>query len=175
MKEEQEEMDANQPMMKTESSRKARCMNQLLKWKVLAITFIIVSIALLIALIAVAMTLRKIDEKHQRKIPESRGDDNEVKACLEGFSPSPGESPRSAGVFDDLTVNEIIAVRDYLLHQTELNLTKIEQAAINSNYITSVQLLPPPKADTLAYLDGKGNKPERKAIAVVFRGGDDPP
>ena len=175
MKEEQEEMDANQPMMETESSRKARCMNQLLKWKVLAITFIIISIALLITLIVVAVTLMKIDEKHQRKIPESRGDDNEVKACLEGLSPSPVESPRSAGVFDDLTVNEIIAVRDYLLHQTELNLTKIEQAAINSNYITSVQLLPPPKAETLAYLDGKGNKPERKAIAVVFRGGDDPP
>lgn len=116
MKEEQEEIAAKQSMIETESSREAHCLNQLLKWKMLTIAFIIISIALLIALIVVATTLKKAEEEHERKIPESRGGDDEIKTCpVEGFSPSLGESPRSAGVFDDLTVNEIIAVRDYLL------------------------------------------------------------
>ena len=167
------EMDSKEPMIKTKSICKGRRINELLKWKLLAIGFIAISIALLIALIVVATKAKDTENALGGKRPDLF-DHNQVMTCAEGLS-GPDENPRSAGVFDDLTVNEIIAVRDYLLKQTELKLTRMEEAAINRNYISSVQLLSPPKDEALAYLDGDGNKPERKAVAVVFHGADDPP
>ena len=167
------EMDSKEPMIKTKSICKGRRINELLKWKLLAIGFIAISIALLIALIVVATKAKDTENALGGKRPDLF-DHNQVMTCAAGLS-GPDENPRSAGVFDDLTVNEIIAVRDYLLKQTELKLTRMEEAAINRNYISSVQLLSPPKDEALAYLDGDGNKPERKAVAVVFHGADDPP
>ncbi|XP_068700535.1 diamine oxidase [copper-containing]-like [Montipora foliosa] len=165
-------VDASDPMMKSHSRRKS--IRVCLTWKLLAIVFIVISIVLLIALIVVATKANKTDDAHGGKSQvEPNGGDN-LKTCAEGLF-SPDDSPKSVGVFDDLTVNELNAVRKYLLNQTQLRLTIFEKAAVNSNFIYSVQLLPPPKDEALAYLDGNGDKPERKAVAVVFRGADDPP
>ena len=103
--------------------------NARLTWKVQAVVFIIISIALLIALIVVATKSHSDVVEH-------------VKTCGDGMSSTDG-TPKSAGVFDDLTVDEIVSVIDYLMSQTELNLTKFEEATVNSNYIYLVQLLPP--------------------------------
>ena len=97
-----------------------------------------------------------------------------VPSCADGMS-NPSEPPKSAGVFDDLTVFEITSVRDYLLMQTELSLTRYEEATVNSNYIYLVKLLSPSKNEALAYLDGDDPKPKRKAIAIVFHGATFPP
>ena len=166
-----QEMDTtSEPMIKKKSSPSS---NAPLIWKVLAIAFILISIALLIALIVVATKLSNSEDSDSSKNSVSNSSDK-VQTCADGMS-NPDKTPKSAGVFDDLTVDEIKAVRDYLMNQTELKLTKYEKATINSNYIYSVQLLPPSKVEALAYLDGSGDKPERKAVAVVFHGANDPP
>ena len=138
-------------------------------WKVLAIVFIVISIALLIALIVVAMKQQKSDDADSNHDAHPA-----LSVCADGMTSS-NDPPKSAGVFDDLTVDEITAVRDYLLNQTSLKLTKYILATIQSNYIHSIQLLPPSKDEVLEYLDNDGAKPERKAVAVVFHGATNPP
>ena len=137
-------------------------------WKVLTIVFLVISIALLIALIVVAT---KREDSRERKT-----DSQPIHAdvCEDGMSSS-DETPKSAGVFDDLSAEELTAVRDYLLKQSSLNITPYDDASLNNNYIYQVQLLPPSKDEALNYLDSDGPKPERKAIAVVFHGATDPP
>ena len=164
-------MDTSDPMIKKKSSPPSYAP---LIWKVLAIVFIIISIALLIALIVVATKLSNSKDSNASKNQSVSSGDDKVQTCAGGM-PNPDEPPKSVGVFDDLTVDEIKAVRDYLMNQNELKLTKYEKATINSNYIYSVQLLPPSKDEALAYLDGSGDKPERKAVAVVFHGANNPP
>ena len=77
------------------------------------------SFTLLIALIVVATKLTK---------PKSADSGVHTKAtvqsCADGMS-NPIKPPKSAGVFHDLTVEEIASVRDYLLMQAELNLTRL--------------------------------------------------
>ena len=85
-----------------------------------------ISVALLIALIAVATT-------HIRSEPlDPEVDTNAtVQSCADGMATDSTKPPKSAGVFDDLTVEEITSVRDYLLMQAELNLTSYLQATLN--------------------------------------------
>ena len=166
-----QELDTSDPMIKKKSSPPS---NAPLIWKVLAIVFIVISIALLIALIVVATKSKKAEEPDSSKNSESNGAGTKDGYCAEGLS-SPNDTPKSAGVFDDLTVDELTAVRDYLMQQPELGLTKYEEATVNSNYIYLVQLSPPSKDEVLAYLDNDGAKPKRKAVAVVFHGAADPP
>ncbi|XP_022780848.1 amiloride-sensitive amine oxidase [copper-containing]-like [Stylophora pistillata] len=80
---------------------------------------------------------------------------------------------RSSGLFNDLTKDEIIAVRDYILGQPSLNITPYEEAAINNNFIYLIELQQPPKDEALAFLDSDNDalKPERKARVVIFNGG----
>ena len=138
-------------------------------WKVLTVVLLIIIIALLIALIVVAT--KKDRSSSQAKL-ESNG--SELDDCADGLS-SLVDTPKSAGVFDDLTTDELTVVRDYLLKQNSLDLTPYENASLQSNYIYLIQLLPPSKNDALAFLDSDAAKPERKALAVVFHGATDPP
>ena len=143
------DMDTSDPMLKKKSSRSN--VAPVFKWKVLTIVFVVISVVLLIALIVVAtrQTKGKAGPK-QNKSPDYRRNSS-VPSCADGMS-KPSEPPKSAGVFDDLTVEEITSVRDYLLMQAELNLTRYDQASIDSNYIYLVQFLPPSKDEALAYL-----------------------
>ena len=161
-------MENTDPMIKQKSTPGAS--TSLILWKVLAIVFIVISIALLIALIVVATKKGKSEENQEdgSRVGVS------MESCAKGMSNS-DDSPKSNGVFDDLTVEEITGVRDYLLKQPELNLVKYVNATVDSNYIYSIQLLQPSKDEVLEFLDNDGPKPERRAIAVVFHGATDPP
>lgn len=161
-------MESTDPMIKGKST--AKTSSALMLWKVLAIVFIVISIALLIVLIVVATKQRNSDENPENGSHVAVN----MESCTEGMSSS-HDSPKSAGVFDDLTVDEITAVRDYLLKQPELNLTKFLRATVDSNYIYLIQFLPPSKDEVLEFLDNDGLKPERRAVAVVFHGATDPP
>lgn len=161
-------MENTDPMIKKESAPGPS--TSLMLWKVLAIVFIVISIALLIALIVVATKKGKSYENQENGSHSSVS----VETCAERMSSS-DDAPKSAGVFNDLTVDEIIAVRDYLLKQAELNLTKYVDATVDSNYIFLIQFLPPSKDEILEFLDNDGPKPERRAVAVVFHGATDPP
>lgn len=167
------DLGMEEPMMSRKSKRSSS-IGAFVTWKRLAIVFIVISVVLLIALIVVATKSTKAEDKHHRESRPKPNGEEAIKTCADGLL-GPEKTPKSAGVFDDLTVDEITAVRDYLLDQTELKLVKYDEAVIKSNYIYSVQLLPPPKDETLAYLDGIGDKPRRRAIAVVFHGADNPP
>ena len=80
---------------------------------------------------------------------------------------------RSAGLYDDLSKEEIIAVRNYILAQSSLNITPFEDAAINDNYIYLIELQQPPKDEALEFLDNENApKPERTARVVIYNGGN---
>ena len=161
-------METTDPMMKKKSA--PRPSTSLMLWKVLAIVFIVISIALLIALLVVATKKGKRYENQENGSNSSVS----VETCSERMSSS-DDSPKSVGVFNDLMVDEIIAVRDYLLKQPELNLTKYVDATVDSNYIFLIQFLTPSKDEVLEFLDNDGPNPERRAVAVVFHGATDPP
>ena len=59
-----------------------------------------------------------------------------------------------------------VQVRDYLFSQADLNLTRSDEASVASNVLYMMELLPPPKAAALAYLDSGGQAPlpPRQAI-----------
>ena len=63
-------------------------------------------------------------------------------------------------------------MRDFLLADPKLELVSIDDASASSNYIFTLELMPPPKAEALAWLDrgssSNAPRPARKAIAVVF-------
>ena len=128
--------------------------------KILVVVPALLSLALLIALIAVA-TNDKTDPV-----------ENESSSSVKEFCPEKMKlisSPaRSTGLYDDLSKDEIIAVRDYILSQSSLNVTRHEDAAINDNYIFLIELQQPPKDEALNFLDNdNAPKPERKAQETV--------
>lgn len=82
---------------------------------------------------------------------------------------------RKQGIFDDLTADEIIAVRDFVLTKTALNVTPFERATVSSNYIFVIELQPPLKDVALQFLDNHGPKPVRQAKVIINRGGDKVP
>ena len=77
-----------------------------------------------------------------------------------------------SNAFDDLSVGEILAVRDYVLKEPSLNVTPIEKASISSNYIFLIELQNPPKELVLDYLDNGGQRPNRQAKVILHRGGE---
>ena len=163
-------METSDSMVKNKSSSIASSARKSRLWMIIAIVFIVISIALLIALIVVATK----KEKSEKEPDSGSHEAVSVESCADGMSSSK-DPPKSSGVFDDLTVDEITAVRDYLLKQTELNLTEHTKANVHNNYIYLIQFLPPPKDEVLEFLDKDGPKPERKAIAVIFHGATNPP
>ena len=83
--------------------------------------------------------------------------------------------PRSSGLYDDLSKEEIIAVRDYILRQSPLNVTPHKNAVINSNYIYLIELQQPQKDKAIDYLENKNARPERTARVIIFCGGESVP
>ena len=136
--------------------------------KILVVLLALLSLSLIIALIVVA-TKDKTDSV-----------ENGSSSGLNEFCPETSKltsSPaRSSGLYDDLSRDEIIAVRDYILSQPSLNVTRYEDAAINDNYIYLIELQQPPKAEALNFLDNNNApKPERKARVVIYSGGQSNP
>lgn len=71
------------------------------------------------------------------------------KHALELFPPQP----------DFTDVWRCMQVRSYLFAQSDLNLTRSDEATPASNVIYLLELLPPPKAPALAFLDSGGAVP----------------
>ena len=135
--------------------------------KILVILLALLSLALLIALIVVATK-----DKTQ---PLENGSSSGVKEFCPETTKLTSSPARSSGLYDDLSKDEIIAVRDYILSHSSLNVTRYEDAFINDNYIYLIELQQPPKDEALNFLDNNASKPERKARVVIYYGGQSNP
>lgn len=133
--------------------------------KILVVLLALLSLALLIALIVVATK--------DKSEPVENGSSSGVNDfCPEATELKGPETVRSKGLYDDLSKEEITAVRDYILYKSSLNVTPYEDAAINDNYIYLIELQQPPKDEALNFLDNdNAQKPERKARVVIYCGG----
>ena len=132
--------------------------------KIVCALLALLSLALLIALIVV-VTKNKTESS-----------ENGLYTGVQGFCPETTQltsSPaRSAGLYDDLSKEEIIAVRDYILGQSALNVTPYEDATINDNYIYLIELQQPLKDKALDFLDNENApRPERAARVIIYCGG----
>ena len=133
--------------------------------KIICACLALVCLALLIALIVVATR----DKPERVKHPSSCKVEDFCPETTQLITPSPA---RSSGLYDDLSKEEIIAVRDYILNQSSLNVTPYDDALVNHNYIYLIELQQPPKDEALAFLDNdNAPKPERKARVVIYNGG----
>lgn len=136
--------------------------------KILVAVLALLSLALLIALIVVATR----NNKEPVENGSSFGADD---FCPETTQLTALTTVRSRGLYDDLSKDELIAVRDYIIQEPSLNVKAYEDANINDNYIYLIELQQPPKADALAYLEGNAQKPERKARVIIYNGGKNVP
>ena len=107
-------------------------------------------------------------------VSKSRSSNTEYKPCTLS-TPSQVTYSNSKDLFRDLTKEEIIRVRDYVLNEPSLNVTPYSEASIASNYIFLIELKNPDKDEALSYLDAGGKKPTRLANVVIFRGAVSPP
>ena len=107
-------------------------------------------------------------------VSKSRSSNTEYKLCTLS-TPSQVTYSNSKDLFRDLTKEEIIRVRDYVLNEPSLNVTPYSEASIASNYIFLIELKNPDKDEALSYLDAGGKKPTRLANVVIFRGAVSPP
>ena len=82
-----------------------------------------------------------------------------------GFQPGTDGS-----IFHDLTKEELVSVRDYLMKQPSLNITSLDEASIRDNYIYAIELFLPEKSKALKYLDGSGSRPLRQARVILIQG-----
>ena len=99
-------------------------------WKILTARFGLLSFVFLIALIVVAS---RDSTNSKDDTSDNQTNLNDIKICAQGFESS-DKTPKSQGVFDDLSSDEISAIRDYMLAQANLNITPYDKAFINSNY-----------------------------------------
>lgn len=136
--------------------------------KILAVVFAVLSLALLIALIVVAT-------KNKSAEPLKNGaTSNGLHFCPEK-TPLESTIARSADLYNDLSKDEIIAVRNYVLNRPDMNITSFDEAKINDNYIYLIELQQPPKTEALNFIDNNGPLPERSARVVIYMGGEVPP
>lgn len=132
--------------------------------KILVVLLSLLSLALLIALIVVAT--------RDKSEPVENGTNSGVANFCPESTQLTSSPARSEGLYDDLSKEEIIAVRDFILAQAALNVTPFEKATISDNYIYLIELQQPPKDKALAFLDNENApKPERSARVVIYSGG----
>uniref|UniRef100_A0A672YNT5 Amine oxidase n=1 Tax=Sphaeramia orbicularis TaxID=375764 RepID=A0A672YNT5_9TELE len=73
-------------------------------------------------------------------------------------------------VFADLSVEELLQVRDYMVKIPEMNITFQPLTPPSVDYLYLIELSLPKKGDVMHYLDSRKSKPAREATAVVFHG-----
>ncbi|XP_064609557.1 putative amine oxidase [copper-containing] [Liolophura sinensis] len=140
-------------------------------WRFMALLLLLISLSLGIALTVIAVLLAQ-----ELSVPRNVTDMSistepiVLSKCglnLDDIDISESVNPT---VFSDLTGPEFESINRYLFDQTDLNVTKITEARIDSSYVHLIELLLPNKAETLKHLDGKTDAPKRWAKVVLFRG-----
>ncbi|XP_071403066.1 retina-specific copper amine oxidase [Centroberyx affinis] len=127
----------------------AQRMNSLLKWAL--ILFVLVSVILNIVLISI----------RSGRPPKCSG---------HRLHPLQGKHDERSRVFADLTRDEYLQVRDFMLKQKDLDISAHQLTGPSQNFLFLIDLSLPKKADALGYLEGRISKPVREATAVVFHG-----
>ena len=137
-----------------------------IKWKIAVTILLLLCVGLLIALVVIAIDFVQYKDKYPGK--------QEHEDCGDGLL-NEGELPKSQAIFKDLTSDELLAARDFMLKQSALGLKRIDNASVSDNYIYMIQLLTPEKEAALEYLDNNKPKPAKRAVVVVFQGSAIPP
>lgn len=140
-------------------------------WKIATAILLVICIALLIALIVVAT--KQSDESLLKE--GTKDEASAAKACSDGLAEGIKIARKSSSIFQDLSEQEITAVRDFMYAEKNLNITPYDKASVRDNYIYFIKLRPPSKADALKHLDQTGPKPRREALVSVFAGARKPP
>lgn len=143
----------------------AHSTRQLTVLKIICVLLALLSVALIITLIVI-LTRNQTEpaSKDQSSSPQ-------LDFCPENTKLTSSSPARSSGLYDDLSEEEIVAVRDYILSQSSLNITPFKDAEINDNYIYLIELQQPIKDEAIQFLDNNGPKPERAARVVIYFGG----
>nr|BAG59239.1 unnamed protein product [Homo sapiens] len=89
--------------------------------------------------------------------------------------PSPGTLPRKAGVFSDLSNQELKAVHSFLWSKKELRLQPSSTTTMAKNTVFLIEMLLPKKYHVLRFLDKGERHPVREARAVIFFGDQEHP
>ena len=140
------------------------------------IAIVILAVLCIILIIALAVVASKKSNDEGDDKTNNNGDAAQAGFCNEGTRLPEPKPPKSAGVFDDLSEDEIDAVKKYMLNLNETKIVPYGGASVNTNHIYLIEYQQPRKDDVLAYLDGTGGtKPRRQARVVVYMGAEDPP
>uniref|UniRef100_G1QUW2 Amine oxidase n=1 Tax=Nomascus leucogenys TaxID=61853 RepID=G1QUW2_NOMLE len=89
--------------------------------------------------------------------------------------PSPGTLHRKAGVFSDLSNQELKAVHSFLWSKKELRLQPSRTTTMAKNTVFLIEMLLPKKYHVLRFLDKGERHPVREARAVIFFGDQEHP
>lgn len=140
-------------------------------WRFMAVLLLLISLSLGIALAVVAVLLAQ-----ELSVPRNVTDMSistepiVLSACGLNHDNIDVSESTNPTVFSDLTEPEFESINRYLFNQSDLNVTKITDATIDSAYIHLIELLLPKKAVALKHLDEKADAPQRWAKVVLFRG-----
>ncbi|KJE93655.1 hypothetical protein CAOG_04412 [Capsaspora owczarzaki ATCC 30864] len=84
-------------------------------------------------------------------------------------------TPAQQHPLENLSPDELEAVRDVMLRNASLALTPFGTAGVRDSFIYAMELLPPTKAAMLDFLDHSGPRPKRYARVIVYHGAWDSP
>lgn len=118
----------------------------------------VIILALIVALAVIA--------SRASSAPSSQDD---AKSCFVGNNINL-DPPDNLPPFHDLTKDEVMAAKEFLYGQSDLNLVHASDIRGNASYIFTMELHIPNKRDTLKFLDEGGPAPTREAYVYVFRG-----
>ena len=142
-------------------------------WKILAAFFILLSVALLIAVIVLAVNLnqRMGDEETTSQLDKDRLEATQKIPTPKLSSADQQQSERGNSVYSGLTDEEVQQVISFLLADQELELSPAAEADVKSNYIYTVEDYLPEKEEAIRYLNGENKEvPERKARVILYLG-----
>ena len=149
--------------------------------KILIVAIILLAILSIILIIAlgVVASQKRAGQTKDKKVENGNKHPISAPFCREDTQLEAPEIPKSAGLYDDLSEEELTAVYDYFLKNSEKTLAEKfvphEEASADKNSIYLIELQQPPKDEALNYLDGNGKKPKRKARVMALMGGSSEP
>lgn len=103
-------------------------------------------------------------------------DSDQVQQCASNL-PLPATAPAPANVWASLSIEESVAISQWLSPDKRFNLTRADQAGLNDNIIYLIEAFRPPKAAALAYLNSPSDEtlPTRLARVTIHHGAESEP